>query len=59
MKVPTKDDIEALKDIAAAMKAANVGIDCFAEGCYVASGKFPKPLRLIEDLTEGEEGIDE
>lgn len=74
MKAPDQNDIEDLKKTAAAMRTAATAIDCFVEGVYAASGKVPSALRevaqdleerrlrirdLIEDLTEGEEGIDE
>lgn len=74
MKAPNQNDIEDLKKTAAAMRTAAAAIGCFVEGVYVASGKVPSELRevaqdleerrlriidLIEDLTEGEESIDE
>lgn len=74
MKAPDQNDIEDLKKTAAAMRTAATAISCFVEGVYVASGKVPSELRevaqdleerrlrigdIIEDLTEGEEGIDE
>lgn len=73
MKAPDQNDIEDLKGLACDLRAAAEAIDCFAEGVYVASGKFPKELRqiaerlesrrlqlrdLIEALTEGEESVE-
>lgn len=74
MKAPTQENIEGLKATAAAMRAAATAIGCFVEGVYVASGKVPSELRevaqdledrrlrirdIIEELTDGKEGVDE
>lgn len=74
MKAPDQNDIEDLKKTAAAMRTAATAIGCFVEGVYIASGKVPSELRevaqdleerllrirdIIEELTDGKEGIDE
>lgn len=74
MKPPTQENVEDLKKTAAAMRTAAAAVGCFVEGVYIASGKVPSELRevaqdleerrlrirdIIEELTEGEEGIDE
>lgn len=53
MKAPDKNDIEDLKFIARDLHAAAQAIDCFAEGVYTASGKFPKELHQIAENLEG------
>ena len=73
MKAPDQNDIEDLKGLAYDLRAAAEAIDCFAEGVYTASGKFPKELHqiaerlesrrlqlrdLIEVFTEGEESVE-
>lgn len=73
MKAPDKNDIEDLKFLARDLRAAAQTIECFVEGVYTASGKFPKELHqiaknlegrhlqlcdLIEVFTEGEEDND-
>ena len=53
MKAPDKNDIEDLKFIARDLHAAAEAIDCFAEGVYIASGKYPKELHQIAEDLEG------
>lgn len=74
MKTPTKENVEDLKKTAAAMRTAATAIGCFVEGVYAASGKVPSELRevaqdleerrlrirdIVEELTDGKEGLDE
>lgn len=74
MKPPTQENIEDLKKTAAAIRAAAAAIGCFVEGVYIASGKVPSELRevaqdleerrlrildIVEELTDGKEGVDE
>lgn len=53
MKAPDKNDIEDLKFIARDLRAAAQAVDCFVEGVYTASGKFPQELHQIAKNLEG------